>query len=138
YLKANAYNFGMIVALLIGALGLGIVFACTKSLIPSMVAHALINFPAAGVWQWIVAGIIVIGAGLVWCCSFRLSTQVFQNTAIAPALLFAMLGAVYAMAASRFEIMPIVAVAALVVALILEALERRARPAVTPTSVSSG
>jgi len=138
YLMANAYNFGMIVALLIGALGLGFVFAYTRSLIPSMAAHALINIPAAGVWQWIVAGVMVIGAVWFGRSALGVTTKAIQGTAAAPALLLAVLGGGYAVAANRFELMSIVAVAALVVALVLEALERRARRAGVPTSELGG
>ena len=125
YLMANAYNFGMIVSLLIGALGLGIVFAYTRSLIPPIVAHALTNIPVTGVWQWIVAGIMVIGAIWFGRSALRVTSKVFQGNAVAPALLLAIVGAGYAMAANRFEAMALVAVAALVVALVLEALQRR-------------
>jgi membrane protease YdiL (CAAX protease family) len=137
YLIANAYNFGMIVSLLIGALGLGILFAYTKSLIPSMAAHALINIPAAGVWQWIVLGIMVIGAIWLGRGALRVTSKVFQGTAVMPTLLMAILGAGYAVAANRWEVMVIVAVGALHVALVLEALERRARRAATAASGAS-
>jgi len=138
YLMANAYNLGMIVALLIGALGLGLVFAYTKSLIPSMAAHALINIPAAGVWQWIVAGIMVIGAVCFARTALGVATKVFKGTVAAPALLLAILAAGYAVAANRFELMSVVAVAAVVVALVLEASERRARRAAMPRSEPGG
>jgi membrane protease YdiL (CAAX protease family) len=137
YLTANAYNFGMIVSLLIGAFGLGILFAYTRSLIPSMAAHALINMPAAGIWQWVVAGIMVIGAIWFGRGALQVASKIFQGTAVAPTVLLAAIGAGYAVAASRFDAMAIVALAALVVALILEALERRAVPVAKATSEPS-
>ncbi len=45
YLIPNAYNIGMVFSLLCLALGLGIVFAYTKSLIPSMIAMPSLTSP---------------------------------------------------------------------------------------------
>ncbi len=127
YLIGNVYNVGMLLSLLIGALGLGILFAYTRSLIPSMVAHALINIPAAGIWQWIVVAIMILGAVRFGPSALRAAGKVFQGTAAAPAILLAIIGGGYAVAANRIEVMPFVALAALATALVLEALDRRAR-----------
>ena len=48
---ANAYNITMIASLFCVAIGLGIVFAWTRSLIPSIIAHAIINVPMTPLWQ---------------------------------------------------------------------------------------
>jgi membrane protease YdiL (CAAX protease family) len=130
YLIGNVYNVGMLLSLLIGALGLGILFAYTRSLIPSMMAHALINVPATGIWQWIVLSIMIVGVVLLGRNALRIAGGVFQGTALMPTLFLAIVGAGYAVAANRLGVMPIVALAALIAALVLEALERRARGAV--------
>jgi membrane protease YdiL (CAAX protease family) len=51
YLIANPYNITMIASLFCVAIGLGIVFAWTRSLIPSIIAHTIINVPMTPVWQ---------------------------------------------------------------------------------------
>jgi membrane protease YdiL (CAAX protease family) len=127
YLIGNVYNVGMLLSLLIGALGLGILFAYTRSLIPSMMAHALINIPATGIWQWIVLSIMIVGVVLLGRNALRITVGVFQGAALMPTLLLAIVGAGYAVAANRLGVMPLVALAALIAALVLEALERRAR-----------
>jgi membrane protease YdiL (CAAX protease family) len=51
YQIPNLYNGGMIVGLLISALGFGAVFAWTRSLIPGIIAHALIDIPMTVPWE---------------------------------------------------------------------------------------
>ena len=41
----------MIVSLLVLAIGFGVVFAWTPSLIPAVVAHAIIDVPMTPIWQ---------------------------------------------------------------------------------------
>ena len=83
----------MLLSLLIGALGLGILFAYTRSLIPSMMAHALINIPATGIWQWIVLSIMIVGVVLLGRNALRIAGEVFQGTALIPTLPLAIVGA---------------------------------------------
>jgi len=51
YLIGNVYNVTMILSLFCIAVGLGVVFAWSRSLIPSMIAHAIINIPMTLAWQ---------------------------------------------------------------------------------------
>ncbi len=51
YLIANVYSIGMVISLLAGSLALGYIYARTRSLIPTMVAHALVNIPATTPFQ---------------------------------------------------------------------------------------
>jgi Type II CAAX prenyl endopeptidase Rce1-like len=46
----NAYNAGMIASLLVLAIGFGVVFVSTRSLVPSVVAHAILNVPMTPFW----------------------------------------------------------------------------------------
>ena len=62
YLIPNAYSVGMVVSLLMTAIGFGVVFAWTRSLIPSIVAHAILNTPMTPAWQVALLAVIVIGA----------------------------------------------------------------------------
>jgi membrane protease YdiL (CAAX protease family) len=66
YLITNAYNITMIARVFCVTLGLGIVFAWTRSLIPSIIAHAIINVPMTPVWQGALLVVFAIGALFAW------------------------------------------------------------------------
>jgi membrane protease YdiL (CAAX protease family) len=66
YLITNAYNITVIARVFCVALGLGIVFAWTRSLIPSIIAHAIINVPMTPVWQGALLVVFAIGALFAW------------------------------------------------------------------------
>ena len=92
YLIANAYNVTMIASLFCMALGLGIVFAWTRSLIPSMIAHAIINIPMTPRWQAALLIVFAIGIFFAWRTGLGAAKQVFKNTyAAACAILVAVL-----------------------------------------------
>jgi membrane protease YdiL (CAAX protease family) len=56
----------MIASLFCVAIGLGIVFAWTRSLIPSIIAHAIINVPMTPVWQGVLLVVFAIGGFFAW------------------------------------------------------------------------
>lgn len=64
YLIANPYSIGMVGSLLAASLTLGFIYARTRSLIPSMVAHALVNIPATLPFQLASLGAMVVVIGL--------------------------------------------------------------------------
>jgi len=79
YLIANPYSIGMVASLLVGSLAFGYIYARTRSLLPSMVAHALVNIPATLPFQlatlaamavviWLARRSIAaaLAQGLVW------------------------------------------------------------------------
>jgi membrane protease YdiL (CAAX protease family) len=71
YLIPNAYSVATIVSLLIMGIGYGVVFAWARSLVPSIVAHAIINVPNdAAVAGRTPDGIRVLrsGNGTTWSC----------------------------------------------------------------------
>ena len=74
----NAYSAGMIVSLLMLAIGLGVVFAWTRSLIPSVTAHAIINVPMTTTWQGVLLAALVIGALVAWRRGAAALGQVFD------------------------------------------------------------
>jgi membrane protease YdiL (CAAX protease family) len=125
YLIANAYNVTMIASLFCVAIGLGIVFAWTRSLIPSMLAHALINIPMTPVWQGALLLVFVIGIFLAWRGGLRAVQEVFANTTVTACAFLAALEIAYVMAAGRIDSMTYVAIGMLLVAVVLEAIERR-------------
>ena len=63
YLIANVYSIGMVISLLAGSLAVGYVYARTRSLIPTMVAHAVVNVPSTRPFQ--LASLAVI-AVILW------------------------------------------------------------------------
>ncbi len=127
YLIANAYNITMIASLFCVALGLGIVFAWTRSLIPSMIAHALINVPMTPAWQGALLVVFVIVAFFAWRGGLRAVQQVFTNTKATACAFLAALEIAYVIAAGRVGSMTYVAIGMLLVVVMLEAIDRRIR-----------
>jgi membrane protease YdiL (CAAX protease family) len=103
YLIANAYNLGMIVSLLAFAIGSGVVFAWTRSLIPSMLTHAILNFPMTPIWQGVLLAVLVIGAMFTWQRGLAALKQVFSTASVAACVGLAALSASYAIVAARDE-----------------------------------
>jgi membrane protease YdiL (CAAX protease family) len=125
YLIANAYNMTMIASLFCVAIGLGIVFAWTRSLIPSIIAHAIINVPTTPVWQGALLVVFAIGAFFAWPGGVRAFRQGFTNTTVAACAALAVLETGYVIAAGRIGSMTYVAIGMLLVAVVLEAIDRR-------------
>ena len=127
YLIANAYNSTMIASLLCLAIGLGVVFAWTRSLIPSMIAHAIINVPMTPLWQGVLLVVFAIGVFFAWRAGLEAAQQVFTNTSVTACTLLALALTLYVIEAHRIHGMTQIAIGMLVVALGLEAADRRDR-----------
>ena len=127
YLMPNAYNAGMVVSLLTLAIGFGVVFAWTRSLIPSIAAHAIINVPMTPTWQGVLLAAFVIGAIFSWRRGAAAIKQIFSTASVAACVALAVVGAGYAIAGARFDSVTILAVAMVVFAVGLEAMDRRQR-----------
>jgi membrane protease YdiL (CAAX protease family) len=121
----------MIASLFCVAIGLGIVFAWTRSLIPSMIAHAIINTPMTPVWQGALLAVFAIGFFFAWRGGVSVFRQVFTNTKVAACAALAVLETGYAIAAGRIDSMTYVAIGMLLAAIALEAVDRRENPGVT-------
>lgn len=137
YQIPNAYNAGMIMSLLILAVGFGVVFAWTRSLIPSIAAHAIINIPMTPTWQGVLLAAFVIGSMVAWRRGAAALKQIFSTSSVAACVALAVVGAGYAIAGSRFDILTYLSAAMVVFAIGLEALERRRRPIVSDVSTSA-
>lgn len=124
YLIANAYNMTMVVCLFCLALGLGIVFAYTRSLVPSMLAHALINVPMTPRWQVATLIVFVVGCMFAFGDGRRATRQVFRGTSPAACGLLAVVGTTYVIAAGHFAFMTTVGIVLLVLAVGIEWRER--------------
>jgi len=125
YLIANAYNITMIGSVLCLAIGLGVVFAWTRSLIPSMIAHGIINLPMTTAWQGVLLIGCAVGGFFVWRRGLQVVRQVFSNARLAACAILAVAETAYVIAAQRIDAMVYVSMAMLAFALLLEALERR-------------
>lgn len=135
YLIANAYNITMIASLLFLAIGLGVVFAWTRSLIPSMIAHAIINFPLTPAWQGALLIVFAIGIFFAWRGGMKALQQVFKGASAAMCLGLAVMLALYAILSHRINGMTQIAIGMLLVALILETIDRRQRPSAAAASI---
>ena len=62
YLILNPFNIGMLLSTIFGALVWGYIFYRTRSLLVTIIAHAIVNIPIRGIGLWveIVAMLIVI------------------------------------------------------------------------------
>ena len=127
YQIANLYNVGMVVGLLMSAVGFGLVFAWTRSLVPAIVAHAVFDIPMTPRWQGVVVGAMVIAALLTWRRGRDVARGVFAGGSAVGYGMLAVVCTAYAVAASRVEVLEYVAVGMVVVAVGIEAVERRLR-----------
>jgi hypothetical protein len=125
YQIPNLYNTGMVVGLFISALGFGVVFAWTRSLIPGIIAHALIDIPMTAPWEAARVAWFLIGAAFLWRRGLAITKQVFPNTKLGATVALALVQTVYMIAVTRVDKFVYVAVALLVVAVTLEAVDRR-------------
>jgi membrane protease YdiL (CAAX protease family) len=137
YLLPNAYSAGMIVSLLMLAIGFGVAFAWTRSLMPSMIAHAIINVPMIPAWQGVLLAACVIGAMVAWRRGAAALKQIFSTASLAACAVLAVVGTGYAIAGAQFDILTLLAAAMVVFAVGLEAMERRRNRIVRKLSASA-
>lgn len=124
YLILNAYNITMVVSLFCLALGLGVVFAWTRSLIPSMIAHAIINVPMTPLWQGALLAVFAVGVFFAWRAGMNAVRQVFAATKAWRGVVLALTLALYVIGAHRIHGTTPIAIGLLVAALGLEAMDR--------------
>jgi membrane protease YdiL (CAAX protease family) len=127
YLMPDAYNVGMILGLLLSAIGFGAVFAWTRSLIPAMIAHAVFDIPMTKPWQTALVAAMLIGSILVWRRSGPILKEIFSTGSLAASLTLGVVAAVYAVLNSVDQIIVYVVAVAfgmLILAAILEAKDR--------------
>jgi membrane protease YdiL (CAAX protease family) len=126
YLSPNLYNLCMVFTVLVLAVGFGVIFAWTRSLIPSMLAHAIINVPMVPHWAagflvaYVVIGIIVVRRG-----GLSVVKQVFRGTRILSCIALGVAGIAWAIASQRVDNLEIVGTVIVVIAVCLEYLDRR-------------
>ena len=137
YLIANLYNVTMIVVLLLSALGFGVVYARTRSLIPSMIAHSIIDIPMTPPWYAALLVVFIIGIFFARRAGMRTLKQVFAQAKVSACVFLGIVCIAYDIAADRFGGLMWVGTGMVVVALVIEAADRQRSqaPAEAATSV---
>jgi membrane protease YdiL (CAAX protease family) len=116
YLILNAYNVCMIVTLLPLAIGFGVVFAWSRSLIPSMVAHAIINFPVPPSWGLVILAAFVIGGIVIRRQAVAVIQRVFSGASMGGCVALGAIGTGWAIAGQQIDRLYLVAAGMVVVA----------------------
>lgn len=125
YQIPNLYNAGMIAALITMAVLYGIVFAWTGSIVPSTVAHAIINVPMTLRWQAAILGLFVIGIWMTWRKGASVLAETFQGSDKRICSVLGVAFGVYAAATARLDSAAIALAYVLpAVAIGLEAMDR--------------
>jgi len=131
YLLFSAWNTGMLLSTLLAALAWGYIFHRTRSLLPPMIAHALLNFPVRGVADFVVPVLMVVVVLIYHREIMEHAKQLVEifkagtlpKWALVTAAVFMTLFAVVIAVAQ--DIALLVGLLFLIVALVVEALERR-------------
>ena len=124
YLTFNAYNAVKLPTLLLLALGSGVVFARTRSLVPSIVAHSLSNMPMTQLWQGVLIAALILGMLVVARRAVIAVKAVFSNAAAGQCAALGLLGAGYAILATRIEALVFLSGGAVACAVLLETVDR--------------
>jgi len=134
YLTLNIYNVAMIASLLILAFAFGVVFAWTRSLIPSIVAHAIINLTMTPVWAAMFLTVYVIIGVMLRRQALAAVKHVFSGASVAGCAALGVVGVGYAVLSRQIEGLAYVAAAMVLVAVGFEAVDRRRHRVVQPIS----
>lgn len=126
YLFLNIYNVSLLTSLFVLSLAVGVVFAWTRSLIPAVLAHSIINIPMTPFWQALVLVASLLGAVVFWRRGAAAMKQVFSGASVVWCLALAAAGAGYAVA-SQPRVAIYAAASMLGLAVGLEAMHRDRR-----------
>jgi hypothetical protein len=102
-----------------------------------MIAHAIINVPLTPRWQGALLIVFAVGVFFAWRGGVRAVKQVFTNTTVAACAVPAVVLSLYVIEAHQINAMTPIAIGMLLVALVLEAIDRRDSRRVTPASISA-
>lgn len=136
YLIANLYSVSLLASLFVLAIGLGVVFAYTRSLVPSVLAHAIINFPMTPRWEIAALLAFMVIAVVAARGVPAVIKQVFSRASVIACVALAVVGAGYAIASQQMQAFVYVAAGMLGLALGLEAMHRGRNGSVESTSIS--
>jgi membrane protease YdiL (CAAX protease family) len=135
YIMADAYNMAMVVTLLLSAVGFGVVFAWTRSIVPSIVAHAIFNLPMRPGWTTLIIGAFVIGALLLARSAVAVARRVFSSARVPVLLALGVIGAVFGVAADRVPVLSFAGIGMVLTAVAIETRDRHAKP--LPTNAAA-
>ena len=124
YLFLNLYNVSLLASLFVLSVAVGVVFAWTRSLVPSLLAHSIINIPMTPFWQALFLAAFLVGTAMFWRRGAAAVKQVFSGASVLWCVVLAAVGAGYAVASQREAVAVYVAASMLGLAVGLEAMER--------------
>ncbi|HEY4132033.1 MAG TPA: CPBP family intramembrane glutamic endopeptidase [Gemmatimonadaceae bacterium] len=137
YFRADPYNAGLIFSVFAAGVGYGVVFALTRSLVPSIFAHAVLNVPMTIPWQLAVLFVSIVG----WIFSVRPAwsaiKKVFAGASITACIGLGILSGAYAIASKAPPALAFVALGMVIVAIVLEKNDR-IRVSSTPLAAEGG
>jgi membrane protease YdiL (CAAX protease family) len=123
YLFLNAYNISQLASLLILAVAMGVVFAWTRSLVPSILAHAIINVPMTPFWQVLVLAGCLLGTAFLWRRGLVAVKQVFASSSVLWCLVLAAVATAYVILSQREARLVYIAAIMLGLAIAFEAMQ---------------
>ena len=129
YLRLDAYNIALMTKLALFGVIAGVAFAWTKSLIPSLVAHVILNVPMTTLWEMIVMAGFAVGGLFIARRGTGILRTVFSGGTVQSCVVLGVAGAVGAFAVSRMHGEMIAAVAAILVAFGLQIAARMTKQA---------
>src|SRR5579875_132432 len=91
----------MIVGLFISAIGFGVAFAWTRSLVPGIIAHAIFDVPMTPMWESVLVALLLVGAWFSWPKGRVAIRQVFSTRSGVAYGMLAVVGTVWAVAGAR-------------------------------------
>jgi membrane protease YdiL (CAAX protease family) len=126
YMKPDLYNLCLIATVLVLALGFGVIFAWSRSLVPPVIAHALINTPISP-FLAVLFLIAYVSGGIIIarCGRLGLIKQVFAGATVWRCAVLGVIGAAWAIASQRIERLEYVASGMVVLAVGLEIIDRK-------------
>jgi membrane protease YdiL (CAAX protease family) len=131
YLLFSVWNTGMLLTTLVSALAWGYVFHRTRSLLPCMIAHALLNFPVRGLADFLVP-VLMVGLAVFYRREVMqhanglvemFKSGIVSKRGLVVAVIFMTLSAVIVAVAQ--DVAVLVGLLFVIVTLVLEALEKR-------------
>lgn len=130
YYILNAYNLGMLAAIIFSTIAFGYLFYRTRSLLITIIPHILINIPVKGVLQWVLPVLMLIVCILAWKEIYKYISDFMQFIrdmphkwqSMAVIVLFALFAIGYALFGDIFILLGIIFFLA---ALVLEWLDKR-------------
>jgi membrane protease YdiL (CAAX protease family) len=78
YLVLSPYNVAVVTSLLAFAIAVGVAFVWSRSLVPCIAAHVLINFPLVPLWQGVLLVVLLAAVVIAWRHAFAAAKQVFR------------------------------------------------------------